>query len=217
MRFLVFTLLLGFVSAAWSQQDSNPYQPGAAGDGPRYGLGNQRPAKTPDANSPRVPNPFEVQPAAGGMGMGMGMNMGFEEGFSGMEMDYGGVGMEDMMVEIGSEISPDQQFRQGLQRAIQALKKATTDNEKETLHGYIRDAFEDRYAKMITARRRDLDKLKQSVAKLESDLKRREAAKDRVVQVQMQSVQLAAEGLLELGELQGGSFSSGGAEMRPGL
>ena len=87
-------------------------------------------------------------------------------------------------------------------------EKAKSEKEREVLHGYVRTAFSDRYDKLIADRKKDLEKLKQSVARLDSDLKRREAAKDRVVQLQLQSVQLAAEGLLELGELRG--VSAGG-------
>jgi hypothetical protein len=165
----------------------------------------------------KVPNPFEEKPRGGGYGM-MGVGGGDMEGMMGSfeEMEDEEMGMD--MVEMGMGMgtggaasSQDQRFRRGLQRAIQSLQQAKTDSEKETLRGYVRDAFDDRYTKMIASRKGDLERLKRSVAKLESDLKRREAAKERVVQVQMQSVQLAAEGLLELGELQGGFGGTGGS------
>ena len=144
------------------------------------------------------------------MGLGGGMD------------SMGGMGfgrMEDEMMEMGmgmeyTEVMPDELFRHGLQRAIHSLKNAKSDKESETLRGYVRAAFSDRYDKMIADRTRDIARLKENVAKLEGDLKRREAAKERVVHLQLQSVQLAAEGLLDLGELQG--IPVGGRGRGPG-
>lgn len=190
MRYVFLPLPLVFASLAWSQDDQvSPLTFGlgsAAADPLEYQV-NQAPAKV------KIPNPF-ARPTSTGFAMEMGMGYMEDEM---MEMDD----FEMDMMDDGP--SPDQVFRLGLQRAIQSLKKAKTDEESEVLRGYVRTAFSDRYDRLIASRKKDLDKLKRSVAKLESDLKRREAAKDRVVQLQLQSVQLAAEGLLELGELQG--------------
>lgn len=217
MRFLALAaLLVALASSARSQQlgglglDEDVGAP--AGQADRVKI-----------NKSKVPNPFEEKPRGGGYGM-MGAGGGDMEGMMGgmeemtdegmgMEMGYGmGMGDDMGMGPGGAGFSQDQQFRRGLQRAIQLLQQAKTDNEKETLRDYVREAFDDRYAKMIASRKRDLERLKRSVAKLESDLKRREAAQQRVVEVQMQSVQLAAEGLLELGELRGGLGGGGGSD-----
>ena len=165
------------------------------------------------------------------MGMGMGMDsMGGadedSEGMMGM-MGMGGMGdmaemsgMEEMSDMMGgmmggmmgapSRDNAERVFQRGLQRAIIALGKAKTDRERETLRGYVRQALDERYRKMISARQKELDRLSASVARLKADLKRREHAKDRVIEVQMQSVQLAAEGLLQLGELSGARNDAGG-------
>ena len=142
----------------------------------------------------KVKNPFDVtdKEVRSMMGDEGGMEM------MGMEMEedaYGG-GMGMMM---GSEAPTEEdRFELGLQRAITALKAAKSEPERTALLAYVRRAFQDRYDRSILQRREELQKLKARLAKLDSDLKRREAAKSRVIEVQMQSVQLAAEGLMEL-------------------
>lgn len=183
---------------------------------PPAGANNtQRPG---NAETPPV-NPFEAAAEAmeGGR-MGMGMDMGMEMDMDGMDegygmMDGGGGGPEEMMMGgmggmmgggmMGEYIpDPEQVFQRGLQRAIRSLRNAENDEQKTALKGYIKTALEQRYTRMIDMRRKELDRLKAQISKLEQDLKRREAAKKRVVEVQMQSVELASEGLLELGDLQ---------------
>ncbi len=74
-------------------------------------------------------------------------------------------------MEMG--MSAEDKFRRGLQRAILALGNAKSEPEKATLRQYVRQALENRYLKMIADRQQEVEKLKLSVAKLESDLKRR--------------------------------------------
>ncbi|QDT13817.1 hypothetical protein [Planctomycetes bacterium K23_9] len=162
-----------------------------------------------DAKKP-IANPFDQPIGDGGlgggmdMGMGMGMDMGMDMGMG------GGMGME-------VKPSPDQLFRANLPRAIQQLKKSKTAEERTALQKYIRQAFDQRYDRMMEDRKKDIARLRKSLTELESDLQRRTAAKDRVVGLQLQSVQLAAEGLLELNDLQGvggrGGMDSMGMEM----
>lgn len=195
MRYVWLLGLTVIASSAWSQndpliaqfgKDPNAVEQQATG-------GNLATETRP------VPNPFK-QPAPAGGGMGMGMEMGYGGEMSG----FGGMEEAMMGMEMYSEQeTPNHQFRRGLQRAIRALKNAKSAPESDALRGYVRDAFAERYDKMIADRKRDIEKLKKNISKLEQDLDRREAAKDRVVQLQLQSVQLAAEGLLDLSELQG--------------
>lgn len=168
-----------------------------------------------DASRPKrrgVRDPFEGQTGMSGM-MGGGMSTG-EGDMMGME------GMEGMMME-GEGPSPDDAFRIGLQRAIKALGKADSQEDKRALQEYVREAFADRYDKMLAGRKQDLDRLKKQIANLETDLDRRAKAKDRVIQLQLQSVQLAAEGLLDLNDLgmpgaRAGGFGGGDMEMMGG-
>lgn len=147
-----------------------------------------------------VTNPFhlsdkEKEQIGGGYGMMGEMDMEMED----MGMDEGDMMMEGMMGGgMSSTPSPDDLFRAGLQKAILALKSTKSTTKKAVLLGYVRRAFQDRYEESIASRRSELEKIKLRVAQLESDLKRRESAKERVVEVQLQSVQLAAEGLMEL-------------------
>ncbi len=155
----------------------------------------------------KIPNPFDAGGLGGGMEM-MDSGMGDVEEMMGAAMDMGMGGMGGMGMGMGGMSGVDR-FQLGLQRAIKMLGNAKTESHRTVLQGYIRDALETRYEDIIAKRRKDLERLKRSVAELEDELNRREAAKDRVVGVQMQSVQLAAEGLLNLTDLQGVSRSPG--------
>ncbi len=163
-----------------------------------------------------VPNPFDLPSEGGGygamdmmMGEDMGDMMDMEEGMGGMEMGMedemgmGSMGMGygggEMYGDGGDSTSPaDRRFQIGLQRAIQALRNSKSEADQKALLDFVRQAFQNRYDESIQSRRKQLNQIKERVAKLEGELKRREAAKSRVVEVQLQSVQLAAEGLLEL-------------------
>ena len=205
MRYVALSALLLCASTAWSQDAGlGTDELGAAAT--RAGAQAVQADNGNKVPKTKVANPFDAKLSSAGMGMGEMMGGAMGGAMGGMGDDMEGMGMmSDMGMGSGMEAgpSPDQLFRHGLQRAIQSLKKAKTDSEREVLRGYIRIAFEGRYENLIARRKQDLERLKRSVVKLEDDLKRREAAKDRVVQLQLQSVQLAAEGLLELGELQG--------------
>jgi hypothetical protein len=211
MRYVCLTGLLFLASHAWSQEEPLVVRLGidATAARPQQAAGGGGDQTT---EAKKVPNPF-AQPPRRGAAMGLG---------GGME-GMGTGGMEEMMADMDTgmgmgmeytEILPDELFRRGLQRAIHSLKNAKSDEEGDALRGYVRAAFSERYDKMIVDRKRDVAKLKKSIAKLEQDLKRREFAKERVVQLQLQSVQLAAEGLLDLGDLQGVSGRSPGGQGR---
>lgn len=199
MRFLALCVLFSILSTTWAQDaifdpsqrvtsNADLYAQDTAG-----GDATTPTKKIRERKTDVVPNPF-AQPQRGGM-MGMEMMMGMGEEEMEMDMEMGG------MSGMSSGPSPEQVFREGLQRAIIALRKAKSDDTREMLRGHIREAFEKRYETMIAARRKDIARLKQSVANLEAEMQRRAVAKDRVVQLQLQSVQLAAEGILEPNEL----------------
>lgn len=135
-----------------------------------------------------------------GMGADMGMDDGGMDGYGmGMgEMDMG-MGEMGMDMEMGaSEPDPDSIFRRGLQLAIAQLREAKTPAKKETLRAYLRNAFQNRYDNVMQKRQKDLDDLKKRVSDLQADLERRVAARDRVISLQMQSVELTAEGLMQI-------------------
>lgn len=164
---------------------------------------------------PNLPNPFESPPPPAGMMGGademMEMGMG---GMEEMDMGMGGMGMDmDMDMDMGmgmmGAVGPEDYFRSGLQKAIRMLQNVKTDTDRKTLQNYIRVAFEERYDRMMQRRKQDLDSLRKGIEKLEMELKRRVEAKERVVQLQLQSVQLAAEGLLDASDLQGVQRSNG--------
>lgn len=138
--------------------------------------------------------------------MGMGADMGMDDGGMGgygmgmgeMEMGMGEMGMDMEMGMGASEPDPDSIFRRGLQLAIAQLREAKTPAKKETLRAYLRNAFQNRYDNVMQKRQKDLDDLKKRVSDLQADLERRVAARDRVISLQMQSVELTAEGLMQI-------------------
>lgn len=159
-------------------------------------------------NSPSISNPFDENPMGGGMG-----------GFGGMGAMYG-----DGDMGMGMEAAPASEdvFRFRLKSAIKRIGAAKSEQEKATLMQYTEKGLADHYDEMIVRRRKDLERLKKSLAQLETDLGRREAAKERVVKLQLQSAILASEGLLDLKSLQpegdgmGESSDYGGMGMGPG-
>lgn len=112
------------------------------------------------------------------------------------EMDMGGYdGMDEMGMAMGmmeaAEPGPDPEaeFQAGLSRAIVTLKQSKDEKKREKLRGFIRDAFEKRYDRLMAQRKKDIDRIRESLNKLQSDLQRRTEAKDRVVgslQISMQ-------------------------------
>ena len=118
-----------------------------------------------------------------------------------------GMGMDELDTP---EPDLEANFRRGLQRAIKMLKKSKNETSKEIIRDYIRTAFSQRYDRMIDQRKKDVERLRKSITQLENDLQRRTAAKKRVVELQLQSVQLAAEGLLEIDDPQPAMRGFGG-------
>ncbi|QEG41696.1 hypothetical protein [Roseimaritima ulvae] len=169
----------------------------------------EEPSPPSPASKSDIANPFEDPPSggAGFMGaegdMGMGMEM--------MDMDM------EMGMGMGSPISSAEQFRRRLKTAIKRIGSAKNQEEKAALLKYTETALQNRYDEMIAGRKQDLERLKKRLQQLENDLQRREAAKDRVVELQMQSAILAAEGLLDINTLQPSSGRQMGMESGYGM
>ncbi len=119
----------------------------------------------------------------------------------------GGMGMS---MSDGNGMYPDDRFRSQLRMAIARISSSDNDQEKAELMQFTQAALAQQYDAMITRRKAELQRLKDSLLKLENDLQKRETAKDRVIKLQMQTVTLAAEGLLDLNTLQPTNDYSGG-------
>ena len=200
---LLFAFLIS--TTAWGQE-ANETLPSDRADAEKVTQSSdqadqRRNPRNSRSRSNHVPNPFDDVPQPT-MGMSMDMEMEMDDMMD--DMGMGGMGMG---ATSPTRSIKEAKFRSGLQRAIAALSKSKSDDEKAVLRGHVRDAFEKRYDETMASRKKDIDRLRKSIARLESDLQRRVAAKDRVIQLQLQSVQLAAEGLLDLGDLQGSSGS----------
>ena len=155
----------------------------------------------------------------------MGSMMGMDGSMMGD--GYGDMGMDSMMYEDmsygdmggGSEpaFSNEQLFRYRLRTAISQISDAENADEKAALLKYTQAALQEQYDAMIARRTRDLNRLQEKLTRLEEDLRKRAAAKDRVVKLQMQSVILAAEGLLDLNSLQSSGNNGYDGEMDMGM
>ncbi len=153
--------VFSITSIAWSQDD--PFGGGSLPSKSADPFAGEDDAPRPTTRQFR--DPFDINVDAEGLGG--------EEDHAVMEMMSGSQGP-----------SHDDRFRIGLQKAITALKKAKSDQERKALEGFIVQAFSDRYDRIIASRKKDLERLKKQIASLEQDLSRREAAKSRVIQVQ---------------------------------
>ncbi|TWU16216.1 hypothetical protein [Allorhodopirellula heiligendammensis] len=172
------------------------------------------PASAPATN---VANPFELNvPSGGGMGSMMGMD-GSMMGDGYGDMGMGSMGYGDMSGGSEPAFSNEQLFRYRLRTAISQISDAENADEKAALLKYTQAALQEQYDAMIARRTKDLNRLQEKLTRLEEDLRKRAAAKDRVVKLQMQSVILAAEGLLDLNSLQSSGNNGYGGEMDMGM
>ena len=129
-----------------------------------------------------------------------------ETGLGAADMGMGGFGDMDMEGFGGGGAQSNKAlFNRGLQNAINRLKSTKDEKVRANLKASIREAFALHYDEMIKQRTKDISMLQSELNELQSELKRRKDAKDRVVDLQLQSVQLAAEGLLDLGGLGSGA------------
>lgn len=176
-----------------------------------------KPSPQADAGGPTADNPFRAwrlaveqqslkpQPSMqdgpgngaymGGYASGLGvMPGGPGGGYGGAAGGYGG--------GMSSEPSPSDLFQTAVRNSVQRLARAKTDAEKQKLLETVRSAFHERYQQAIAQRQGELDRLEQQLQQLRQDLERRRAAEQKIVEVQLRTVELAGEGLVELSSQQ---------------
>lgn len=152
--------------------------------------------------------------AGGGEGMGddMGMGMGAGMGMGGMDGGYGGVPLLGDLQELNEQTKPkskslsqtelelvksivsQQVWRDTL---IDEIKAKSKDEEfiasaEPKLIGLLKE----QYQTQLDRQKMEIQRIESKVAKLKSELARREAAADRVIQVQAGRIVLQAQGLL---------------------
>ena len=152
--------------------------------------------------------------AGGGEGMGddMGMGMGAGMGMGGMDGGYGGVPLLGDLQELNEQTKPkskslsqtelelvksivsQQVWRDTL---IDEIKSKSKDEEfiasaEPKLIGLLKE----QYKTQLDRQKMEIQRIESKVAKLKSELARREAAADRVIQVQAGRIVLQAQGLL---------------------
>lgn len=88
-------------------------------------------------------------------------------------------------------------FRAGLARLLDMLPKAKSEEEKKQLLEYAREALTKRYQQQLENREREIRNLELRLTALRDEQQRRSDAAERIIELQMKSLELAAEGLLE--------------------
>jgi hypothetical protein len=167
------------------------------------GPGLDGPGGMPGMGVPGMGSGGGMAPGGPGMGSGGGMALGGSGmGGPGMGYDYGngmgGMGDGPMIGPDGKVISmKDYRFMTGLGTLLDRLSKASSDSQIQQLKESARKAFKARYAEQLQARESKIAELEAQIADLKIEQQRRADAADRVVDLQMQSLELAAEGLMD--------------------
>lgn len=128
-----------------------------------------------------------------------GRAAGYGEYGGGGASPYGGGGASPYGggSPYGSPTSPNMLFQQAVRQTVKRLAAASTEAEKRKLLDLVRAAFNERYERAIATRQQELDELEQRLQALRADLDHRREAQEKVVDVQVRTVELAGEGLVE--------------------
>ncbi len=117
-------------------------------------------------------------------------------GGEGMSGGYGSASMESMGSGYGSSTDPEaEMFHASLRKGISYLKNAKTNEERKSMEGQIKQALSDRFERQLAKREQEVAAIEERIKKLKEELARRRATAARVVDVQMETVRLAAEGI----------------------
>lgn len=128
-----------------------------------------------------------------------GSMMGYGAEMSGMGMMSGGASMSGGMMGMAMPVPPAEIFQQAVRRAVEQLRAAETEEEKEKLLALVHSALKERYEQALAQRGEELDALEKRLEQLRTDLERRREAQKKVVEFQLRTVELAGEGLVDPG------------------
>ncbi len=171
---------------------------GASGGGPGRGLSGASGTGPTASGSGGFPGSGGGAAGIGsGYPGGMGMGAGGMPGMPGGGMSGGGMGGFAMSARTRKDLA----FQNGLVRTLEQLKKTTDPEEKKVLLQYARDAFSKRYQEQLKERATTIESLERKLNQLKEDHKRRADATERIVDLQMKSLDLVAEGLLDSQQL----------------
>lgn len=118
----------------------------------------------------------------------------------------GQAGSEGMKGGYGGWVPPpteEQRFQLGIRRVVKSLEQAETEEEKERLLELGRKGLELQYQRKLNERKAELEKLRRQLEQLETDYGRRVQAMPRIIDLQLESLKLASEGLLNLEDVIG--------------
>lgn len=113
--------------------------------------------------------------------------------------------------EIATQRNTEARFKHALSMLIEQLASAETNSAKETLLGYAREALTERYTEQIELRRKEISRLELRLKELKEDLAKRSARAEQVVSLQINSLELASEGLIDHDQV----LKLGGAKSAP--
>lgn len=92
-------------------------------------------------------------------------------------------------------------IQRGLIRIIEALPNATSAEDKNKLLQWAKKGLKARYEIRLRERQERIDDLQKQLDVLKAEYERRTKATDRIVSVQLESLKLAAEGLVSTREI----------------
>lgn len=203
---LLITVLLTTAAAAQENPADSASQPAAdaaAGDNPfrAWRLALEQQALKPQAG---MDLGMGMEGGYGGVGIGMTGGEGYgmvapggAGGFPGAGGYSGAGGYAGG--DYGQAASPSELFQKAVRDSVQRLAQAKTEAEKQQLLEAVRTAFHERYQQAIAQRQRELNRIEKQLQQLREDLERRRAAEQKVVEVQLRTIELAGEGLVQLG------------------
>jgi len=113
--------------------------------------------------------------------------------------------------EFTNQRNSEARFKHALSMVIEQLASAETSSAKKTLLGYAREALTERYTEQIELRRKEISRLEMRLKELKEDLAKRSARAEQVVNLQINSLELASEGLIDRDQV----LKLGGAKSAP--
>lgn len=99
--------------------------------------------------------------------------------------------------EMSKQKNAEARFKHALAMLIDQLAAAESSTAKSTLLGYAREALTERYTEQIELRRKEISRLEGRLKELKEDLAKRSARAEQVVNLQLNSLELASEGLID--------------------
>ena len=202
----ITALLVPIGAAAWglAAPDNNPQRPEAAsGQSDLQDVQGRRPPPPPPQGRADAPGPQRNDQRGGPDGRGMRRPFGGPGGPDGRPGGPGGPGPDGP----GGPGGPGMRGGPGgpgqwgpppspLQEAIHDLKDAESDADREKALASIRKELEKVYDRFIEQNEQQIEQMQKRLDKLRAQLDKRRAAKQQMIEMRMEMIQAAADGLI---------------------